>query len=104
MVHTLIPMPQARRIKQAKAAVDAEWNKLIKKNAWDYKSVTPKKKLIAKAKEEGRHIHIGSLMDLCHEKHSERNLPMDQKEYKGRVVFRGDQVKDQDGHLAIFTE
>ena len=29
---------------------------------------------------------------------------MDQKEYKGRDVFRGDQVKDQDGHLAIFTE
>ena len=29
---------------------------------------------------------------------------MDKKEYKGRVVFRGDQVKDETGYYAVFTE
>ena len=41
-------------------------------------------------------------MDLCHEKHSE--LPPDQRKYKGRVVFRGDQVKDETGYFAVFSE
>ena len=34
-------------------------------------------------------------MTLCHEKHSELKLPTELKKYKGRVVFRGDCVKDE---------
>merc|ERR1712185_223719 len=41
-------------------------------------------------------------MDLCSEKHSE--LPLEKRKYKGRVVFRGDQVKDEDGFYAVFSE
>ena len=41
-------------------------------------------------------------MDLCHEKHSE--LALENKEYKGRVVLRGDQIKDETGFRAVFTE
>ena len=47
-------------------------------------------------------LHFGSLMELCHEKHSE--LPPEKRGYKGRVVFRGDQVRDDTGHFAVFTE
>ena len=47
-------------------------------------------------------MHFGNLMDLCHEKHSE--LPVELREYKGRVVLRGDQVKDEIGFHAVFTE
>ena len=47
-------------------------------------------------------VHFGELMELCHEKHSE--LPPDQRGYKGRVVFRGDQVKDEQGYWAVFNE
>ena len=41
-------------------------------------------------------------MDLCHLKNSELE-PQFQK-YKGRVVFRGDTVKDDSGSYAVFTE
>ena len=41
-------------------------------------------------------------MDLCHLKNSELE-PQSQK-YKGRVVLRGDIVKDDPGSYAAFTE
>ena len=41
-------------------------------------------------------------MDLCHLEKSELE-PQFQK-YKGRVVFRGDIVKDDSGSYAVFTE
>ena len=41
-------------------------------------------------------------MDLCHLKNSELE-PTFQK-YKGRVVLRGDSVKDDSGSYAVFTE
>ena len=43
-------------------------------------------------------------MDLCHEKGAEFNRPDNDKVYKGRVVFRGDQVRDETGFYAVFTE
>ena len=41
-------------------------------------------------------------MALCHLKNSE--LTEDMQSYKGRVVYRGDLTKDEDGHYAVFTE
>jgi len=41
-------------------------------------------------------------MDLCFEKHSQ--LKGYEKPYKGRVVFRGDAVKDEEGFQAGFSE
>ena len=58
--------------------------------------------MIAEARNEGHTVHFASLMDLCHLKSSERE-PQFQK-YKGRVVLRGDIVKDDSGSYAVFTE
>ena len=41
-------------------------------------------------------------MDLCHLKNSE--LEPQYLKYKGRVVLRGDIVKDDSGSYAVFTE
>ena len=41
-------------------------------------------------------------MDLCHLKHAE--LEAQHQKYKGRVVLRGDIVKDDSGSYAVFTE
>ena len=56
-------------------------------------------RLIAEAKAKGVDVHFGRLMDLCHLKNSE--LEEKFQRYKGRVVFRGDDVKDQHGHFAF---
>ena len=41
-------------------------------------------------------------MDMCHLKNAE--LEAKHRKYKGRVVFRGDIVKDDSGSYAVFTE
>ena len=43
-----------------------------------------------------------SLMDICHLKNAE--LETKHRKYKGRVVLRGDIVKDDSGSYAVFTE
>ena len=47
-------------------------------------------------------VHFASLMDLCHLKNPE--LEPQFEKYKGRVVLRGDIVKDDSGSCAVFTE
>ena len=41
-------------------------------------------------------------MDICHLKNAE--LETKHQKYKGRVVLRGDIVKDDSGAYAVFTE
>ena len=50
----------------------------------------------------GRYSHFASLMDICHLKNAE--LEAKHQKYKGRVVLRGDIVKDNSGSYAVFTE
>ena len=76
--------------------------KLEKIPAWQLTKVRNKNEVIAEARSEGREVHFASLMDLCHLKKSELE-PQFQK-YKGRVVLRGDIVKDDSGSCAVFTE
>ena len=51
---------------------------------------------------KGRKVHFASLMDICHLKNAE--LETKHPKYKGRVVLRGDIVKDDSGSYAVFTE
>ena len=47
-------------------------------------------------------VHFASLMDIRHLKNAE--LETKHQQYKGRVVLRGDIVKDDSGSYAVFTE
>ena len=58
--------------------------------------------MIDEARTSGATVHFASLMDICHLKHAE--LEAKHKKYKGRVVLRGDIVKDNSGSYAVFTE
>ena len=71
LVHKLFPMPQARKIPAAKAAVDKEWEKLEKIPAWNLTNVRSKKEVIDEAKTNGAKVHFASLMDICHLKNAE---------------------------------
>ena len=102
LVHKFIPMPQAMKIPAAKAAVDKEWRKLEKIPAWDLTKVRSKKEVIDEARTNGAKVHLASLMDICHLKNAE--LETKHQKYKGRVVLRGDIVKDDSGSYAVFTE
>ena len=102
LVHKFIPMLQAMKIPAAKAAVDKEWEKLEKISAWNLTKVKSKKQVIDEARTSGATVHFASLMDTCHLKNAE--LEAKHQKYKGRVVLRGDIVKDNSGAYAVFTE
>ena len=96
-------MPQAMKIPAAKAAVDKEWEKLEKFSAWNVTKVKSQKlEVIDEAKISGATVHFASLMDICHLKNAE--LEAKHQKYKGRVVLRGDIVKDNSGSYGVFTE
>ena len=100
--NSMTPMPQAVKIPDAKAAVEKEWEKLNKIPAWQLTKVRNQSEVIAGARNTGHTVHFASQMDLCHLKNSELE-PQFQK-YKGRIVFRGDIVKNDSGSYAVFTE
>ena len=90
------------KIPAAKAAVDKEWEKLEKIPEWNLTKVRSKKEVIDEARTEGAKVHFASLMEICHLKNAE--LETKHQNYEGRVVLRGDIVKDDFGSYAVFTE
>ena len=70
--------------------------------AWKLDKVRSKKEVILEAQKDKKKVHFVSLMDTCHLKIAELE-PQFQK-YNGRVVLRGDIVKDDSGAYAVFTE
>ena len=103
LVHKIIPMPQkALKIPAAKAAVDKEWEKCEKILAWNLTKVRSKSEVIDEARTKGAKVHFASLMDIRHLKNAE--LETKHQKYKGRIVLRGDIVKDDSGSYAVFTE
>ena len=74
LLHKFISMPQAMKISDAKAAVDKEWKKL----------------------------ETSPAMEMCHLENA--GLEPKLQKNKGRVVLRGDIVKDDSGACAVFTE
>ena len=71
-------------------------------SAWNLTKVRSKREVIDEARAKGAKVHFASLMDKCHLKNAE--LEAKHKKYKGRVVLRGDIVKDESGSYAVFTE
>ena len=57
--------------------------------------------MIDEARNKGKTVHFASLMDLCLLLNAE--LEAKHQKYKGRVVLRGVNVKDDSGSFAVFT-
>ena len=49
-----------------------------------------------------RNVHFATLLDMCHLENAELEPKL--QKYNGRVVLRGDIVKDDSGAYALFTE
>ena len=86
----------------SKSSSGSRMEKLEKIPAWDMTSVRNKSEVIGEARTKGIKVHFASLMDICHLKNAE--LETKHQKYKGRVVLRGDIVKDDSGSYAVFTE
>ena len=86
LVHKFIPMPQAMKIPEA----------------WQLTKVRRKKEIHQEARTERKTVHFATLMDICHLENAV--LESQFQKYIGRVVLRGDIVKDSSGSSTAFTE
>ena len=73
-----------------------------KSPARDVKKARAKSEVYRQAKEEGETVHFANLMDLCHPKNADLSKHL--QKYKERVVHQEGNVKDEEGHRAVFTE
>mgnify|MGYP002176408590 FL=1 len=91
---------------KAQAAVRLEWDRLRQKRCWseDKEHVREWKDVAAEARRNGTTVHVGRLCCLCVEKGSELKADDPRRKFKGRVVFLGNNVKDQNWDYAVFQE
>ena len=102
MVTKLLDRKEMFQHPDAIKAVREEAEGLLKLNTWDESTVIEKDELNEKARKDGRKIHVGNLMSICSIKFYE--CPKDQWKFKGRICFRGDNVKDEHNAVAVFQE
>ena len=81
-----------------------EWKNLEAKQTWDWDSLAEWDDVSRAANEGEYEVHFGYLFGIMVEKGSEFPDGDPRKYYKYRVVFQGNQVKDQNWDVALFNE
>ena len=89
---------------KAKAALDKEWENLRTKGAWDEKRVRECRDIVAEARRNGQTVHLGRIFEACYEKGSELPESDPRRKFKGRTVFQGNNVRDENSDHALFNE
>ena len=89
---------------KAQASLDVEWEKLMKKKAWEMESAQEWDNVSSRAQKNGRKVHVGKIFEICVEKGSELPEGDPLRKFKGRTVFQGNNVKDESNDPALFSE
>ena len=100
-VHKLLDRAEIKNNPGAMEALEKEKQGLLSEQTWLEETVVDMDDLLADVHAKGLKIHLGELMPIASIKHWETP---ELRKYKGRIVFRGDNVKDQDGAMAVFQE
>ena len=87
----------------AVAAMQKEWNTIHQK-VWDMWEVREKSDVLQEARRENRTIQFGRVYGLCVEKNAELPEGHPNRKFKGRVVFLGNRVMNQDYEAATFAD
>ena len=83
-------------------AIKAEAAGLRANGTWLDESVIPLAQLKRQARTSGEEVKIAEVLTLAGIKHSE--LEEQFHRYKGRIVYRGDQIRNQSGDHILFSE
>ena len=92
---------------KAKAAMQLEWDRLRAQGdhgVWDESKVMEWDEVKRGAIRDKKTVHLGRIFELCFEKHPELPESNKLRKFKGRVVFQGNEVKDQSWNAAVFQE
>ena len=95
---------EINRTPAAQMAMRTEWDRLVANEVFDMDSVAEWSIVRDSARMRGETIHHGSLATIVVEKGAELPEGNTSRKYKGRTVFLGDQVKDQNADTAIFED
>ena len=87
--------------KKAQAALTKEWDKLKGLTTWLEDTVEEQSVVADRARRDGVTVHFGRIFGFAAIKG--RELPETMRKYKGRVVFQGNQVRDESGLAAVFS-
>ena len=108
IINTLVARPvnkkEIRSNPKAQESLDIEWDKLVKKTAWLYDTVQEWSTVSEGAKKKGKKVHVGKVFEICVEKGSELPVGHKLRKFKGRTVFQGNNVRDENADVALFSE
>lgn len=88
----------------AKNALNKDWVNLETQGAWDYSIVQKWGKVSSDAIQSKTKVHVGKVFEICVERGSELQEGDPLRNFKGRRVFRGNNVKDESADVASFAE
>jgi hypothetical protein len=86
------------------AALRKEWDRLRLINTWREDQVEECCEVKARAKRTDTKIHMGMVFQICVEKDAETEKEEWLRKWKGRVIFRGNDVVGENWDVAMFQE
>ena len=89
---------------KGRAAQDLEWGRLRKIGAWNESKVREWGDVVAEAKRTGKKHHVGRVFEVNVIKGDELPEGDPGRKYKCRVVFQGNNVRDENSQQAMFLE
>jgi len=102
LVHRVLSRQEIKSDPKAGEAIRKEAAEVRAMGVWDDSSVCEVSDLKEWAKQKGEKVHIAEVMEVGSIKHDELGPTLAQ--HKGRLVFRGDATRDENGLPAKFRE
>ena len=96
-IHKLLDRKDWHKHEGATEAIQKELDGILANGTWTYDEVITRDELVKRQKP----FHIGRIMTILSIKHFESP---ELRKLKARIVFRGDNIRDNDGNLAVLFD
>ena len=104
MVAKVINKKEVEKSPAAKAAMAKERQALRDLKTWDESAVEEWDVVADRSRRAGARVHVGRVFGFVSIKNSELPEGHPNRKYKGRAVFQGNQVRDEDNYQALFQD
>ena len=104
MVSAILSPKEVRGNPEAEKAIIAEAAKLKKRIVWDEQSVEEWREVAERARRNGVTVHVGRVFAVVVVKNAELDPSDPLRKIKARLVFQGNEVRDQFGQIALYEQ